>query len=803
MTSSGGQISAGELPASVVTGSGTPKKGSVAVASNGEANGHPILLEAGEDGAAWVADSSQTVGVTYIKVPMYDVKNAPFHAKGRGSEGAIGEDQVAVQAAITKCGETGGVVFFSLPPGGYYNLSTEGLVYAGNANVDFLGVGSGCELRFGNPGNTSQVIKFGTKAFSCPDSEGNLSRSHTWQNLRFVGPSEHPSAPNHNASAPGYPPSLMFGPEMRNSAVMINCNSSGFYCAVEFRGDHQSIYGGVFSGGYGLYWGPNLASGTSSIYANQNLVDVRPSGTIAAVGGHPDNKISGQMFFLHASNSPYAFYREAPFGGNATTFAELFPAVALDMETIGNADFYEEGQASTAFPPTGTTSGGLFGTLIDFAGSSTVTEGGGSFTWGNVQILKITATGGTFKIIVPASENYAGGTTAAIKAKPTNAELESALTTLMGAGTAVVSTVSEGQQILLIGKGTLLGANKMTLETGSLTGGTAELTEPAVDPKAGPYVRPGKTVKIIAPGSGKFNITVETAGGVKHTTGELNFNCSAEELRKALYQLENVGAYGCIVYPITTGNIFIITFVGTLLGTEPTVTVSAGSVEAGSTDELKPRHREYVIDVGKIELKMEAWATNGIQTSGTKGFIRERVGAGRFFIGGIQAKNVREDSGIKGGTKQIYNTPGNFGCINRMEDQFGEYIVMNVPHANTPIEAGSLLAHGGTRAQAKIYPISALSGALAEPHAGFATGTVPTISEGQWPVIASVDSKGWGGVSMLYDAAGTPAANKHLKPSAETAGKVTQVTAAADYVVGISIAAGSGGKVEAAPKGCA
>jgi hypothetical protein len=776
-----------EVPPSVVTGSGTPKKGSVAVAKEEGGNGSPILFEVGEDGSAWVADSSQAVGVVWKKAEVFDITAPPFKASGSAAD-----NHEAILKAIEAAEAVGaGIVYFPPSPTGVYKTS-KGFIYASQKNIHIVGSYANSTLEL------TADLEFGKHVFEMPESETASNSSpfvHWFENVNLKGHATWPGSPTKAALA-GYTPSLAMGFEVASNVRLRNCKAEGFYAGFDFRGNHQLVINCEAANCfYARYWGPARKEGGS--YGSQGFVNWQ-GGTsyFAGTGVHPDNECLGIDFSADDNGrAPYGFYKEGP-QGERNSFSQTLTSEGLYDEYFGNAYAYDENTASS-----------LSGTLAPGTGvwAGTYTENGSAHEpggrIGNAQTLTITATGGFYKLVIPSETGMTGGTTAAIAATATNAEIEAKIKAVISTGKAVVTTVGGAKQILLLEKAALVAGKEITVETGELTGGSASLSAPYVDPESGPRTRPVNAQKIVVANAtgGTYEVKISVEG--VETSFTIAWNASAAAMAKALRALSNVGAFGVVVTP--TSGPYYLSFNGSLLGKTVTVTVNGAGltgsgptvvVEAGPEAKLSLRHEEFAIDVGAAG-PLEFNGTTSEIGVGEKGWLRAKEVTNNITVRGSQATTLAQEKAIQEGTKVLISAgdPGNH--VHLFYTATGLY---RVGYATGPVTRGQNLASSNYRGEVVVYPTESSKGSLARPHAGFANATV---AEGtKAAILVLINAYGFEFL-VPYDAESTPGANKYLKPSSKTAGEVTVCTEASDHIVGVTVAAGSGGTVKAVPVG--
>jgi hypothetical protein len=785
--SSGGKILESELPESVVTASGTTGKGALPV---GESSSKAIWLSVGEDGTAFVADSSNALGVIYRKAPIIDVTAPPYHA-GKEGNTALGNWE-AVTAAITAAEAISGgaIIYFPAVSGGILKIS-KGLKYALNKNIHFVGSWQNCKIEL------SEDLSFGQHVFEGQsESESGGGFIHWFEHLNIKGHAHWPGSPTGGELA-AYAPSYAMGFEAISSCRYRDCTAESLYAGWDLRGNHQRFYGCTAgSCFYGVYLGPNTKNPS---YGNQVFTDLEVIGcTFAGIGVHPDNFLSGVPLsgICSFGRSPHCFFKEGPAGKNAVSFSSLLTQ-CLYTEYYGNAFMYDENTTvgSTLAP----VDGACGAALNELALSTESSERAG-----NAQYLTVTATGGTYTLTVPSQVGppaMIGGTTAAIAWNATNAEIESKIKAVLSSGSVVATPVEGKKQILLLKQASLVAGTEITIEPAGLTGGTATLSAPFVDPASGPLVRPVNSQKITVEKAtgGTWELTVNVEGVEKTVT--LPYNVSEAALRIALRELSNVTPWGVIVAP--TSGPYYLSFNGSLLNKTVTLTANASGltgtspavkIEAGPTAAQALRHNEYSIDIGST--RTFEIAGEGTVEIGSKGFMRAKETGGSLTIRGDVAQSLIANTAIQEGKKILFESPQVGNYIHTLYGQAGTFVIRNV---TGPITRGQLLASSGERDQCVIYPAESSKGALARAHAGFANATIAGAEAKYILVCQSAPGRGF---SVPYDAEGEPAANKYLKPSTKTAGEVTACTEASDHIVGAALIKGSGGSVVCAPIGC-
>lgn len=723
---------------------------------------------------------------------------ALFNVKKNGAKGdGVTDDHTAIQATFEECATAGkGTVYFPPCAGANYYKTSSNFTYVASKAIHVLGHFEAGEIRM------SADLAFGKCMFEVSvENESSGAIHHYFSNLSIKGVANYPHSPK-NRTTIGYTPSDAMGFQCISNVRMVNCVANGFYAGFLIQGNHQILTDCEGRSCFiGRYFGAPRPGDENR--GNQRFINWEATGSFwAGTVVHPDNMINGCVLdYDGGGRSPYVLYKEGPMGQNQF-YGENW-AVWMQTEYHGNAFAFDEGAAASlpaALKPGYNPFGGEWEELplSTLAGN----------TAGNVQIIAITATGGTFKIVIPAGgggEGGAGGTTAAINWNATDTEIETAIQAKLSGGAIATVTTSGGKrQILLSGNISLRGSKEMTLEVGALTGGSATLTAPSVDPNMGPRVRPMTPQKIVVSGAtgGTYTITVKVEG-VEKTTAAIKWNATYVEVIKAIRGLANVTTWGACMVP-TSGPYYVF-FNGSLFGKTVTMTVNGAAltggapevkVEEGPETNMPLRHEEFTFDIGKFG-NVEIGGSDPVWAIGEKGVFRsvEFGGAGvRQNIRGAPAGAIIGDAAIKAGTK-VVASGGGFGGACRFETSTGTFALRTV---TGPVVRGNLLATSG--ANCVIYPAEANKGALARPHCGYAGAAIAGAEAVKIPVLIDATNVGF---SVPYDAAGVPATNKYLKPSTTTAGQVTTATEAADHIVGATLAGGSAGNVTTAPLGCA
>jgi hypothetical protein len=739
-----------------------------------------------------------------------------FDIKTYGAVGdGVTDNHAAIQEAIDKATEdvpTATHVWIILSPaepGKSYRTSSNFTVPSANqTHVHIRGYGRASRIVL------TADLAFGEHLFQTAESEVSAQPDVFYEYVDIEGPKTWPLAPNKKETN-GYFPCYAMGFEVANSHTLLYCEASGFYALYDLRGTNHTLWhcrGGSCL--YALYHGPDkLSEGTE--WGGSNIINFRSPAEWAGVGLFAGSRVEGLNWQeVNIEHAPYVMYKEAPWGVNGqTAYRALTGIEAPSGEECGNAHFFDEGAA--LYREGSGTPGRELEPLNEGAWSASVRSMNVNFNRdncvGNMQVLTISASGGTFKVKIPANPTtgLAEATTAALSPTESNSAMETKIKTALNSGSVVVWTNGEGKRaIMLLGYAAMWGTAKMTIVENETTGGTVAISEPAIDPNMGPLVKPSaNTAKItIAKATGgtfKLKVTVE---GVTQETTALQYNPTAAALQTALNELTNVGVWGSVV--ADSASPLIVSWVGSLLnkavtvepvneltGTEPTITAGAGP--AGK---MANRHAEYTFDVnaGKLTITLDGFAPGKSMASASVGIFRTTPS--QLLVRGIAGLEMV--SAAKSGLKIIGEEKGTiYRYILEMESAL--YTLAFVT-ATGAIEQGALLAwstgnvaNGGEN-KAEIYPATSAKGALAPPPAGF-LGAAIAEAGSFWVPVYLASTNGY--VSAKYDAVGTPAAKVALKPSSSTAGAITTATEASDLVVGYSAAAGSSGTVKMIPKG--
>jgi len=722
-----------------------------------------------------------------------------FNVKNYGARGdGITDDHESIQKTIeaAEASKGGGIVFFppAIPEQRY--KTTSSFKYSLARNTHFVGSYGASLIKL------TSDLKYGECLFQHKtENEPGTAVVHHFIGLNITGPETFPNSPS-GARIAGYPICLASGFEVCANAQMRECTASNFYAGFLLREFGQTFYNCRDEAClYGRYVGPTSSGGSIFHHGGFQSYGHESYPRWARVAVHPCYITEGTVFQDEGgTNEPYCFYKEGPQGINGG-FLEATKGSGIASQATGNAVIYDENQAAS-FPSAYYKEA----KKVRIYAPNLNVKLNNETTLGNSQVLTITATGGTYKLVIPSETGiggasaFAGATTAALNWNATNAEIKSKIESAVSSGTTVyVNTVeSTKHEILMYGKAALRGTSKITVETGSLTGGTASLTEPAMSSTVGPLCRPctPKKIEVKNATGGTFTLTIKV-DGVSATSGAIKYNASTNEFHEKLIELENVTAFGAITGATSTAGKYFVFFNGRTLHSTVEVSANIGSltgagaevkIEDGEAATLANRHAEYSIDCGILSLNVPEAAfaleagTVGIFRAGTIERLRLEGNAGALATGApvkegtillVEATSKLEHAEIRsaGAIFRLFNVPG-------------------------PIEIGHLLATNGTASQAIIYPHTET-----RPAAGFAAAAV---AEGKTHWIAVMVDQPAGNASgaALCEAFadGAIAANKFLKPSTETDGHVMQGEAS-NYVVGASLAAKSSEKVKASPRG--
>jgi hypothetical protein len=730
-----------------------------------------------------------------------------FNVRSYGAKGNASADDYEAVLKTIEAAQTagGGIVYFPPAEKGKYYKTTKIFKYKFNTPLDFLGHGSLSKIKL------TVGAKYGEALFDLVSETeaGEWRQIHRFTNLWIEGPEEFPTAPNKSGTPRGYYPNLTMGFGMHAYAQAVNCKATLFYGGYCLRNFGQVMDDCEDSRClYGSYRAPNS---WRVVFQQQIQGDVQwkrqVSGPLwACVGIHPDYTVeSVDLDYFHAIDAPCVFYKEAP-QGQALGFLGGWDAKEVGCEGMGNAFMLDEGEQSELHYKGSGQSEATFTNLVErFYPESRL---------GNRQLLSFTATGGFFKLVIPASKEeqgktvYAGGTTAKIKYNASNAEIETALNTTVGSESkAFVSTVEGKKQLLLQGEAALLGTNKMTVETGELTGGTASLTEPTMDPSMGPVTQlctPKKVVVKSATG-GTFKLTVKV-GETSVTTEAIKYNETAFKTQEILWNAMG-HPWGVIVGANSTSSgigTYYLFFNGRSLGQSIEVTADTASltgegatveISAGTTAAPANRHNDYAFDVGEPKIWIKSRIL--IMSFGSEGFMRASAFTSSYPSGFLKVDGAGAEeivSKVEGGLTKAFvgtfsaSTSPNALLLTGMAKTYHLHKVTG------PVAVGQLVT---AEKNYKKYPTLAKAAVPTVGHAGYAMAPVAEGTTAFIPVCTS------GVTERVVPYTGTaPAEGERVTPSDETAGAVRKSEALSDVIVGTAVTTGSAGTVAIAPRGC-
>lgn len=727
---------------------------------------------------------------------IFDV--TAYGAKGDGATDCHEAVQKAIEAATYTNDQT--ILYFPpAEPGKKYVTSRNWTLPGGQTVVHVRGSGQTGRIAL------TTDLTFSEFLFQVSETEATGQVGYRmFENLVIEGPRTWPLAPN-KKEYKGYFPCYAMGFEVASSTQLVNCEANGFYACFVIRGTNHRLYN-ITAGTclYGVYVGPNkLKEGTER--GGWYMQNARISATWAAIGVSAVTSCEGGIWTeVNSERSPYVLYKEAPWG-LAQSFAQAMTGIgAPNAEECGNAHFFDEGRdLNSELEPgaEGACSGTFLSMNIDFNHANAV---------GNMQALTISATGGTFKLKLPANTTtgQTEATTAAISPTESNANIESKIRSALNKGSVVVWTNGEGKKaIMLIGYASLWSTSKMTIVENVVTGGAVEISEPAIDSNMGPLFKPSANTKKLTvekATGGTFKLVIKW-GATEYETGTIKYNASAGEMQEKIN--EAIGVWTSIV--ADASGPYIITFVGARLFEAPTLTANtegltgtgaAVAIAAGPAVTMPNRHAEYTFDTNRLSISLRGRAPGSSMGSGTVGIFRN-------MPEGLDATGVIVEAILKiaGEGKLIVGAEKNISQTITLECPTGTYTLCYITTTGT-LAKGSLLAvkpsTDGAKNEVEIYP--ATGAASYRAHAGYAAIEVSGVKSQVIPVLTRcVQGYGSYGASGAPYTGTAPEPAKLLTPSSTTAGAVEEMKKEGSLIVGVANSKGSGGTVIVTPRGLA
>lgn len=608
------------------------------------------------------------------------------------------------------------VVYF--PPTGINKrwLTSKQIKFPLDSHIHFLGHGEAGEI-----GLVKEDLPYGQHLFEAEggESEASHGNEHWFDGIWIKGLSKWYGSPT-GAILPGYRPCNAMGFLAVSGMKFYRCCATEFYAGWDLRENALCVLEQCKDAGcfYGRYVGPTrltnqfIAGGWSS--RDHESV----SATWAAIGVHADVDTEGTTLIMENQiHCPYSFYKEGPQGIGAGFLASV--EIKGGAQEVGNAFIYDESMAAS-FPAAlrgANSSVSMRSPMINISLNA-------AFGVGQSQTLEVTATGGTFTITLPKIPNrFEGATTEPIKYNATPAEIKTAISKVVTSSTVYVTAEEGKSRIQIFGVAMLQAEAKMTLGTGSLTGGTATLTEPELPPEMGPLVRPvtPKVVEVKNATGGTFTLKVKVGGGEEVTSKPIKYNATKKEFHEVINEMANVTPSGVVVSGAGATGVFYVYFLGSLLGKEVLLSADGSSLTGTGAEvtvspygtEVKKAnlHGEYAIDTGSFALKFyDALATCA---PGTAGFVRGATESSLILKGNAGAF-LLTNTYIEEGKKVVFETYSGAPKATRWSGfaeidgpTKGGHVSCFLMSVEGPIEIGNLIAPHDTEGRGVIYPVEA------------------------------------------------------------------------------------------------